>query len=131
MAKWDGQLENMANVCLQCDYLQAYLSGKVDVKTARENCALRCKQHDNQRKGIYKFDIVYSLYVTADRQDTPKNFKGKGRVSKAEERYGKVVRALHDEGKSITEIVAIVGISRPTVYRVIGGNYDKDNNNNR
>ena len=120
MGKYEGPLDNMTDVCLHCDYLKAYLSGKVDVKLARENCALRCKQHDNQRKGIYKFDIVYSLYLESE--EKPK-FKGKGKVSKAEERYGKAVRELHKEGKSISAIASILGISRPTVYKLIkGGN---------
>lgn len=118
MAKWEGKIENMSDVCLQCDYLQAYLKGKVDVKTARENCALRCKQHDNQRKGIYKFDVVYSLYVTKESEDKPK-FKGRGKTSKAEERYGKAVRELHKEGKSVSDIARLLNISRPTVYKLI------------
>ncbi|MCI7759132.1 MAG: helix-turn-helix domain-containing protein [[Eubacterium] saphenum] len=118
MAKWDGKLENMTDICLQCDYLQAYLAGKVDVKTARENCALRCKQHDNQRKGIYKFDVVYSLYVATEKVEKPK-FKGKGKVSKAEERYGKAVRELHKEGKSISDISRLLNISRPTIYKLL------------
>ncbi len=118
MAKWDGKLENMTDICLQCDYLKAYLAGKVDVKTARENCALRCKQHDNQRKGIYKFDVVYSLYVTAEEDEKPK-FIGRGKTSKAEERYGKAVRELKKEGKSISEISRLLNISRPTVYKLI------------
>lgn len=118
MGKYEGPLDNMTDVCLHCDYLKAYLSGKVDVKTARENCALRCKQHDNQRKGIYKFDVVYSLYVTTEKAEKPK-FKGKGKVSKAEERYGKAVRELRKEGKSISDISRLLNISRPTVYKLI------------
>ena len=119
MCKYVGPLEDMADICLHCDYLQQYLIGSVDIKTARENCALRCKQHDNQRKGIYKFDVVYSLYLSK-KEDKPK-FAGKGRVSKAEERYGKAVRALKADGKNITQIASILGISRPTVYKLIGG----------
>lgn len=118
MAKWEGKLENMSDVCLQCEYLQAYLKGKVDVKTARENCALRCKQHDNQRKGIYKFDVVYSLYLESEGDEKPK-FKGKGRVSKAEERYGKAVRELRKEGKSVSDISRLLNISRPTIYKLL------------
>lgn len=120
MGKFDGPLENMSNVCLSCDYLNQYITGAVDVKQARENCALHCKQHDNQRKGIYKFDVVYSLYCEKVRDDKPK-FAGKGRVSKAEERYGKAARALYNEGKNITQIASILSISRPTVYKLIGG----------
>lgn len=119
MGKYEGPLENMSNVCLSCDYLKQYITGEVDIKTARENCALRCKQHDNQRKGIYKFDVVYSLYLERQGEDKPK-FKGNGRVSKSEERYGKAVRALKAEGKSITQIASILSISRPTVYKLIG-----------
>ena len=119
MCKYAGPLEDMADICLHCDYLQQYLIGSVDIKTARENCALRCKQHDNQRKGIYKFDVVYSLYLSK-KEDKPK-FAGKGRVSKAEERYGKAVRALKADGKNISQIASILGISRPTVYKLIGG----------
>lgn len=117
MCKYAGPLEDMADICLHCDYLQQYLIGSVDIKTARENCALRCKQHDNQRKGIYKFDVVYSLYLSK-KEDKPK-FSGKGRVSKAEERYGNAVRALKADGKNITQIASILGISRPTVYKLI------------
>lgn len=120
MCKYAGPLEDMSNICLHCDYLQQYLIGSVDIKTARENCALRCKQHDNQRKGIYKFDVVYSLYCEKIRDDKPK-FAGKGRVSKAEERYGKAARTLYNEGKNITQIASILSISRPTVYKLIGG----------
>ena len=120
MCKYEGPLDDMSDICLHCDYLKGFLNGDVDVKTARENCALRCKQHDNQRKGIYKFDIVYSLYLDKQGENNPK-FKGKGRVSKAEERYGKAVRALKAEGKNITQIASILGISRPTVYKLIGG----------
>ena len=120
MSKYDGPLEDMSNICIHCDYLRQYLDGNVTVEMARENCALRCKQHDNQRKGIYKFDVVYSLYCEKIRDDKPK-FAGKGRVSKAEERYGKAARALYNEGKNITQIASILSISRPTVYKLIGG----------
>ena len=120
MGKYEGKLENMSDVCLQCDYLKAYLAGKVDVKLARENCALRCKQHDNQRKGIYKFDVVYSLYLSNTGEQKPK-IQGKGRVSKADERYGKAVRELRKEGKTVTQIASILGISRPTVYKLLKG----------
>lgn len=118
MGKFDGPLENMTNICLNCEYLKDFLNGEVDVKQARENCALRCKQHDNQRKGIYKFDVVYSLYLTTTPDEKP-TFKGRGRVSKSEERYGKAVRALKAEGKSITQIASILSISRPTVYKIL------------
>ena len=30
------------------------------------------------------------------------------------------IRQLHDQGKSISEISRVIGLSRPTIYRVLG-----------
>lgn len=49
MAKYEGELTNMSDVCLHCAYLQQYLNGEITVEQARENCALRCKQHQTAK----------------------------------------------------------------------------------
>ena len=88
MAKYEGELTNMSDVCLHCAYLQQYLNGEITVERARENCALRCKQHQTAKnKGIYKFDVVYSLYDNLITPPAPSKIIGRGRVGKAEERY--------------------------------------------
>ena len=123
MAKFEGELADVLSICTNCQYWQEYQKGGVSIEKMRENCALRCKQHPDLRnnKGIYKFDVVYaylSYYLATLEGNTP-NYRGKGRTAKAEERYGKAVRALHSEGKNISQIASLLNISRPTVYKLL------------
>lgn len=116
------ELRNMTDVCTGCPYLRQYLDGEIDVEEARRNCGYRCT-HRAEQEFIYKFDVVYSLYQYKKR----KEFKGKGRVGKAEERYGKVARTLKADGKSVADIASILNLSRPTVNKLLhnaGGQTD-------
>lgn len=121
MSKFEGPLEDVLNICPTCQYWADYKEGKITIEQMRENCALRCKQHPDLRnnKGIYKFDIVYHCLGLLDGTLTAPTYRGKGRVGKAEERYGKAVRALHNEGKNISQIASLLDISRPTVYKLL------------
>lgn len=124
MAKFEGELADVLSICPNCQYWQEYQKGGVSIEKMRENCALRCKQHPDLRnnKGIYKFDVVYAylLYYLATLEGNTPNYRGKGRTAKAEERYGKAVRALYREGKNISQIASLLNISRPTVYKLLG-----------
>lgn len=110
----ETELKNMTDVCTNCPYLAQYLAGEIDVEEARKNCGYRCQGYTN-REFIYKFDVVYSLYQHQKRKD----FKGTGRKAKAEERYGKAARTLHNDGKSVTDIADILNLSRPTIYKLL------------
>lgn len=106
-------LKNMTDVCTSCPYLAQYLAGEISVEEARRNCGYRCQYKVTEF--IYKFDVVLSVY----RQQQRFNFRGKGRVGKAEERYGKAARTLHNDGKSVADIADILHLSRPTVYKLL------------
>ena len=68
MCKYEGPLDDMSDICLHCDYLKGFLNGDVDVKTARENCALRCKQHDNQRRGSINLILfIVCIWINKER----------------------------------------------------------------
>ena len=105
MAKFEGPLEDVLGICPTCQYWTQYKEGEITIEQMRENCALRCKQHPDLKnnKGIYKFDIVYHCLGLLDGTLTP-TYRGKGKTAKAEERYGKAVKALKTEGKNISQI---------------------------
>lgn len=105
MAKFEGALEDVLGICPTCQYWTQYKEGEITIEQMRENCALRCKQHPDLKnnKGIYKFDIVYHCLGLLDGTLTP-TYRGKGKTAKAEERYGKAVKALKTEGKNISQI---------------------------
>lgn len=107
----DMRLKNMTDVCTSCPYLAQYLAGEIDVEEARRNCGYRCQQR-KETEFIYKFDIVYSLYQHKKRKEF------KGRVGKAEERYGKAARTLHSDGKSVADIAGILNLSE-SEYRTV------------
>lgn len=105
MAKFEGPLEDVLGICPTCQYWTQYKEGEITIEQMRENCALRCKQHPDLKnnRGIYKFDIVYHCLGLLDGTLTP-TYRGKGKTAKAEERYGKAVKALKTEGKNISQI---------------------------
>lgn len=105
MAKFEGPLEDVLGICPTCQYWTQYKEGEITIEQMRENCALRCKQHPDLKnnRGIYKFDIVYHCMGLLDGTLTP-TYRGKGKTAKAEERYGKAVKALKTEGKNISQI---------------------------
>lgn len=105
MAEFEGPLEDVLGICPTCQYWTQYKEGEITIEQMRENCALRCKQHPDLKnnKGIYKFDIVYHCLGLLDGTLTP-TYRGKGKTAKAEERYGKAVKALKTEGKNISQI---------------------------
>lgn len=109
-----AELQNISEYCLKCKSQtpRKFRDGEIDLETARKNCAY-CKFG---KVGIYKFDIVYHLFVTTEKQNK-KNLPT-GKKETYSKRYGAAIKNLLDEGKTVREIAKILGISPVSVVKV-------------
>lgn len=92
-------IQDVASMCYKCSKVNFEETDIVKVDEYRTICA-NCRD-------IYKYD--------SNRQG--QKFKGKGRVSKLDERYGAAIKNLVLEGKGQRDIAGILGISPTTVNK--------------
>lgn len=109
------QVQNLEDYCLKCKHSvpTKFKAAEIDLDTARRTCA-NCKFG---KQGIYKFDIVYTLWGALGKlQAVPERPKGKKATYL--KRYGVAIDRLQSEGKSVREIAEILGISPTSVVKV-------------
>ena len=111
-------LQNMENFCLKCDVPKEFESGENSLEDSRKFCQY-CRLH-KKNKGIYKFDIVMSLWYAKEK------FKGKGKTATYQKKYGTAVKSLKNQGKTQGEIAKTLGISRNSVIKILK-NLEKEN----
>lgn len=104
------ELQDISQYCDTCHVPIDYESGKLTIYECRFECS-HCRMFG--RRGIYKFDIAYTL-----RKRSESSFKGKGKTATRYKQYGKAVANLAAEGKTIREIAKILGISPTTVVSI-------------
>lgn len=102
-------LQDMREHCDVCSVPVDYHNGSITLDDARHACQY-CR-FGSSSKGIYKFDIAYTLYL---RQP----FKGKGKTATRTKQYGTAVHKLTSEGKTVRQIAEILGISPTTVVKI-------------
>ena len=127
-------------VCGVCQHRIDFYMGKIDEQTFRDACG-SCKTSTSE--GIYKSELVRayfdmrrdydnaSLQITQLSSGTTSKSaaqpaktctlpKGKGKTAVKDRDFGTTVENLYREGKKITEIAQLLGMSRPTVYKILG-----------
>lgn len=109
------QVQNLEDYCLKCKHgvPQNFKDGSITLDQARRTCA-NCKFG---KQGIYKFDIVYTLWGALGKfRSVPERPKGKKPTYV--KRYGTAIEKLQAEGKTVREIANILGISPTSVIKV-------------
>ncbi len=110
-----AEVQNLEEYCLKCKYEvpTKFATGEIGLDVARKTCA-NCKFG---KQGIYKFDIVYTLWGALGKlKSIPERPKGK--KATYTKRYGVAVERLQAEGKTVREIAEILGISPTSVIKV-------------
>lgn len=108
-------VQNLEDYCLKCKYNvpTKFAQGDISLDVARKTCA-NCKFG---KQGIYKFDIVYTLWGALGKlKSVPERPKGKKATYC--KRYGTAVKQLQAEGKTVREIAQILGISPTSVIKI-------------
>ena len=104
-----SEFQDISQYCDTCHVPADYESGELTLDECRFQCA-HCRMFG--KKGIYKFDIAYTLR----KRSVP--FKGKGKTATRKRQYGEAVANLTAEGKTVREIAKILGISPTTVVAI-------------
>lgn len=109
------KVQNLEDYCLKCKYEipQKFRDEKITLDTARRTCA-NCKFG---KSGIYKFDIVYTLWDKLGKLRSVPD-RPKGKKATYFKRYGSAIERLQSDGKSVREIAEILGISPTSVIKV-------------
>lgn len=131
------QVKEIEERCYKCKLPSEYAAGNMTLEQARTKCA-NC--HFGSLR-LYKFDIIVQLLdksknadnkaekkEPAQKQTSPGDNAGEGKVifnrnSKGKgatyfKRYGSAIRSLQNEGKTVRQIAALLGISPTSVIKV-------------
>lgn len=111
------QVQNLEDYCLKCKYdtPNKFVCGDITLEQARRTCS-NCKFG---KSGIYKFDIVFTLWDKLGKlQAVSDRPKPTGKKPTYVKRYGAAVFRLQADGKTVREIAQILGISPTSVIKI-------------
>lgn len=113
------KIQNLNDYCLSCKHQipEKFSAEEITLEEARTKCG-NCKFG---KQGVFKFDIVYTLWQQLEKEKN-KTYITKRPTGKKEtytRRYGQAIEKLKAEGKTIREIANILGISPTSVTKVI------------
>lgn len=101
--------------------------GKFEIWVMEGNAFLPLPDEKNNRLFVNEEDFRKMLAACNNDHDNKQTNRilGTGRKPTREREYGKVVRALRKDGKTIREIAEYVGISTSTVQKILKAQQDK------
>ncbi len=105
--------------CYKCKLAEEFQEGRITLEQARAKCS-NC--HFGSLR-IYKFDIILQLFCNEKRSEhadekPARAFNRSGKKETYSKRYGTAISKLRNEGRSVREIAAILGISPTSVVKV-------------
>lgn len=115
------EVQNVYDYCTKCKSMNKLLEkrrlGIELTKNEVENMRYKCRYcRSFGSTGIYKADAILTALEERKRNE---NNLTPGRKPVREKQYGRAVRKLREEGKSIREIADILGISKATVQKIL------------
>ena len=101
------------------------LIARIELCVIKGDSFLPLPDEKNNRLYINEYDLQ-RMFEALNTPANPKcTFAGTGRKPIREKQYGKVVRELRKDGKTIREIAEYVGISTSTVQKILKAQQDK------
>lgn len=111
------EIQDLKKYCLSCKHQipEKFAAEEITLEEARTKCG-NCKFG---KQGVFKFDIVYTLWQQLEKEKNKTAFeRPKGKKETYSRRYGQAIAKLQGEGKTVREIAKILGISPTSVTKV-------------
>lgn len=116
------KVQDLKEYCLNCKHNipEKFSKEEITLEAARTKCG-NCKLG---KQGIFKFDIVFTLWQQLQKEKNSGSAaaateRPKGKKETYTRRYGQAITKLQAEGKTIREIASILGISPTSVTKVV------------